>query len=38
VIVPLAYDSLVYLLNPKVKNLVINPLNYVYFKEIVVQQ
>ncbi|MEW6057977.1 MAG: peptide ABC transporter substrate-binding protein [Bdellovibrionota bacterium] len=35
VIVPLYFDSLVYLLNPKVKNFVINPLNYVYFRDIV---
>ncbi|MBI3555912.1 MAG: peptide ABC transporter substrate-binding protein [Deltaproteobacteria bacterium] len=34
-ITPLYYDSLTYLLNPKIKNFVINPLNYVFFRDIV---
>ena len=34
-IVPLHYNSFNYLLNPKVKNFVINPLNYTYFRDIV---
>ena len=37
-IVPLYYDSLIYLVTPKFKNFAINPLNYVYFKDIVVAQ
>ncbi len=33
-ITPLYFDSLTYLLNPKIKNFVINPLNYVFFRDI----
>lgn len=33
--VPLYYDSLIFLVNPKFKNFVINPLNYAFFKDIV---
>lgn len=33
-IVPLHYDTLAFLLNPKVKGFVLNPLNYVYFRDI----
>jgi len=33
-IVPLHYDTLAFLLNPKIKGFVLNPLNYVYFRDI----
>jgi oligopeptide transport system substrate-binding protein len=33
-LVPLHFDSLTYLLNPKIKNFEVNPLNYVYFKDV----
>lgn len=34
-VVPLYFDSLTYLLNPKIKGFVINPLNYVFFRNLV---
>jgi oligopeptide transport system substrate-binding protein len=34
VIVPLYYDALTYLLDPRIKNFTLNPLNYVFFKDI----
>lgn len=33
-VVPLMQDSLTYLLNPKVKNFFINPLNYIYIRDV----
>lgn len=38
VIAPLYEESLSYLLNPKMKNFVINPLNYVFFRDIVFEK
>jgi len=35
-VVPLHYNSIMYLLNPRFQNFVINPLKYVYFRDIVV--
>ncbi|MBI3544587.1 MAG: hypothetical protein HY075_15055, partial [Deltaproteobacteria bacterium] len=35
-IVPLYFDTLTYLLNDRVKNFVISPLNYVFFRDIVI--
>lgn len=34
-VIPLYYDQLTYVLNPRIKNFVINPLNYVFFRDIV---
>lgn len=31
---PLYFDNLTYLINPRIKNFVINPLNYVFFRDI----
>lgn len=32
--IPLYYDSLIYLINPKFKNFAINPLNYMFFRDV----